>query len=422
VTTQADQSSGTFGARAGEGGQRARAAMHSARISLGRAFEAESANYFMLLGLTLFMVAFGLLMVLSSSYVASHADGSSFFAKFMTQGLYAIIGVPLMLVISRTPMRFWRRWAFVGLLGSCLLQALVVFTPLGYGINNNTNWLKIGPLPPFQPSELIKITLVLWLGTFLTRKEPRLAEFRRALVPALLISLVPLVLIMKGNDLGTTMIVGLVVIGALFFAGIPLWQLLLLMAAGGAGALVLAFSTRNRVDRIMAFLHPESADPNGAGYQVLQGQWGMANGGVFGVGLGNSQSKWNWLPASSTDFIFSVTAEELGLIGAVLVLLLFIALAFVLLRIIRAADTVFAKAVTGGVTVWIIGQAIINIAVVVGLFPALGVPLPLISSGGTALISTLVGLGIVLSFAREEGRAARAARRGAVNAAASVKR
>jgi cell division protein FtsW len=398
-------------------GARPGGAMHTARISLGRAFEAESANYFMLLGLTLFMVAFGLLMVLSSSYVASHADGSSFFAKFMNQGLYAIIGVPMMLVVSRIPARFWQKWAWLALLGACALQCLVVFTPLGYGINNNTNWLRLGPIL-FQPSELIKIALVLWLGMFLTRKQARMTQIGQALVPVILISLVPLFLIMKGNDLGTTMIVGLVLIGALFFAGIPLWQLLLVGAAGAAGALVLGFSTKNRVDRIQAFLHPEAADPNGSGYQVLQGQWGMANGGIFGVGLGNSESKWNWLPASSTDFIFSVTAEELGLVGAVLVLLLFVALAFVLLRIIRSANTVFARAVTGGVTVWIIGQAIINIAVVVGLFPALGVPLPLISSGGTALISTLAALGIVLSFAREESRAAR---RGGLSARASLK-
>ena len=403
MTTQADRSSAPRFAAGGRTG----GAMHSARISLGRAFEAESANYFLLLGLTLFMVAFGLLMVLSSSYVSSHADGSSFFAKFMNQGLYAIIGVPIMLVVSRIPQKFWQRTAWLAVLGASLLQALVVFTPLGYGINNNTNWLKIGPIL-FQPSELIKIALVLWLGMFLTRKEARLRKFGQALLPALLISIIPLFLIMKGNDLGTTMIVGLMLIGALFFAGVPLWQLLVTGIAAGGAAFVLAFSSANRTHRIMAFLHPEAADPNGDGYQVLQGQWGMANGGVFGVGLGNSQSKWNWLPASSTDFIFSITAEELGLIGAILVLLLFVALAFVLLRIIRSAKTVFARAVTGGVLVWIIGQAVINIAVVVGLFPVLGVPLPLISSGGTALISTLAALGIVLSFARDEGRVARA--------------
>lgn len=406
MSTEAGQSRAPqFGAA--DSGQRARAAMHSARISLGRAFEAESANYFLLLGLTLFMVAFGLLMVLSSSYVASHADGSSFLAKFLNQGLYAIIGVPIMLVVSRVPQKFWQRTAWLALLGASLLQLLVVFTPLGYGINNNTNWLKIGPIL-FQPSELIKIALVLWLGMFLTRKEAHLRKFGQALVPALLISIVPLFLIMKGNDLGTTMIIGLMLIGALFFAGVPLWQLLVTGIAAGGAAFVLAFSSTNRTHRIMAFLHPEAADPNGDGYQVLQGQWGMANGGVFGVGLGNSQSKWNWLPASSTDFIFSITAEELGLIGAVLVLLLFVALAFVLLRIIRSAKTVFARTVTGGVMVWIIGQAVINVAVVVGLFPVLGVPLPLISSGGTALISTLAALGIVLSFARDESRPTRA--------------
>ncbi|MFC4244806.1 putative lipid II flippase FtsW [Gryllotalpicola reticulitermitis] len=404
MTSQVDQ--GTARGSVADGAQRARDAMHSARISLGRAFEAESANYFMLLGLTLFMVVFGLLMVLSSSYVASHADGSSFFAKFFSQGSYALIGVPMMLFISRIPSSFWQRWAWAGLFGACALQMLVVFTPLGYGINNNTNWLKVGPIM-FQPSELIKISLVLWLGMFLTRKEARLRQFGQVMVPALIIAFVPLFLIMKGDDLGTTMILGLMLLGALFFAGIPLWQMLVLAVGAGAAAFVLAFASSNRTARIMAFLHPSAADPNGTGYQVLQSKWGMADGGIFGVGLGNSESKWSWLPASSTDFIFSVTAEELGLIGAVLVLLLFVALTFVLLRIIRAAPTMFARVVTGGVLIWIIGQAIINVAVVLGLFPVLGVPLPLISSGGTALISTLAALGIVLSFARDERRARR---------------
>ncbi|WP_022880638.1 putative lipid II flippase FtsW [Gryllotalpicola ginsengisoli] len=390
-----------------DGAERARAAMHSARISLGRAFEAESSNYFLLLGLTLFMVCFGLLMVLSSSYVHAHADGSSFLSNFLSQGSYALIGVPLMLFVSRIPQRFWERWAWIGLVATSALQLLVVFTPLGYGINNNVNWLRLGPVM-FQPSELIKIALVIWLGMFLAKKEARLKEFRFALLPALIVALVPLALVMKGEDLGTVMIMGLLIMGALFFAGIPVWQLLVVGAVAGAGAFALAFSSQNRVHRIMAFLHPDAADPNGTGYQVLQGKWGMANGGIFGVGLGNSQSKWNWLPASSTDFIFAITAEELGLIGAVLVLLLFVALAFVLMRIVRAAPTTFARVVTGGVLVWLIGQAMVNVAVVLGLFPVLGVPLPLISSGGTALISTLAALGIVLSFARQERSAARA--------------
>ncbi|MCL2794970.1 MAG: putative lipid II flippase FtsW [Microbacteriaceae bacterium] len=380
-----------------------RRAAHSARIMLGRAFVAESADYGVLLGLTLFIVVFGLLMVLSSSYVDAHSTGSGDLSKFATQAAYALVGIPLMLFVSRLPVRFWQRISLIALIGSCALQCLVVFTPLGEKINNNTNWLHLGPIV-FQPSELIKMALVVWLGTFFTRKKDKLRSFRETLLPALIVTVVPLALVVKGGDLGTTMVLGLMLLGVLFFVGVPLWQLGVVGVGAALAALTLAFSSRNRTDRILAFLHPTAADPNGTGYQILQAHWGMADGGVLGVGLGNSESKWNWLPASSTDFIYAITAEELGMIGAILVLVLFCALAVVLLRVIRTSPSVFVRAATGGIFAWIIGEAVINIAVVLGLFPVLGVPLPLFSSGGTSLISTLVALGIVLGFARKQER------------------
>ncbi|HEY0249129.1 MAG TPA: putative lipid II flippase FtsW [Gryllotalpicola sp.] len=400
MTTQADRPRAPH-VSVTDGAQRARAVMHSARIRMGRAFEAESANYLLLLGLTLFMVGFGLLMVLSSSYVSAHADGSSFFAKFFSQGSYAIIGVAFMMVISRVPRRFWQRISFLALLGSCALQALVVFTPLGVLQGGNRNWLALGPIV-FQPSELMKFALILWLGTFLQRKEARIRQFGQTMVPALLVSGVVIFLILKGHDLGTTLIVGMVLFAALFFASVPLWQLALLGALAVPGVLVLSMGDASRISRISAFLDPAQADANGTGYQPQQALWGMANGGVFGVGLGNSQSKWSWLPASSTDYIYAVIGEELGMVGAVLVLLLFVALAIAILRVVRTAPSMYARVVSGAMFVWIIGQALINIAVVVGLAPGMGVPLPLISSGGTALVSTLAAVGILLSFARDE--------------------
>lgn len=373
--------------------------MRLVRVALSRIGRTGSRDAGALLGLTLFLVAFGLLMVLSSSYASEAAAHANPFAKLIAQGSYAAIGVPLMLLISLVPAQIWQKYAWPALGAATFLQLLVAFTPLGHTVNNSTNWLKLGPVV-FQPSELIKLALVVWLGMFLTKKEHRLAEGRFALVPALVVCVVPLALIVKGGDLGTTMVLGLTVLGALFFAGIPAWQLAVTCAGGGLLSLALAFSSRSRVDRILAFLHPQASDPNGTGYQVLQGKWGMADGGVLGVGIGNSQSKWDWLPESSTDFIYAITGEELGLVGAVLVLLLFVALAVVMLRIIRTAPTVFARTVTGGVFAWITSQALINIAVVLGLFPVLGVPLPLFSSGGSSLIATLAALGIVLSFAR----------------------
>lgn len=373
----------------------------SARISLGKVFQTESSNYFLLLGVTGFMVIFGLVMVLSSSAVVSHVDDNNFFARFWSQGIYAMIGVPVMLLVSRIPARFWQHWAWVLLGATCFLQALVIFTPMGITINQNKNWLKLGPVT-FQPSEAIKIALVLWLGMFLLKKRDKIRQWRYSLLPAVLVSGVAIGLVMLGGDLGTTVIMAIMVLGALFFAGAPIRHLVVsaLLAAGIAVA--IALSRPSRVERILAYFHPHTSDPQSTGYQIQQGMFALANGGVFGVGLGNSRSKWSWLPASSTDFIFAITGEELGLIGAILVLALFVVLAISFSRILTAADDSFARVVTGTVLVWLLGQGLVNIAVVLGLLPVLGVPLPLISAEGTALISTLFAIGVVLSFARNK--------------------
>jgi cell division protein FtsW len=385
--------------------ERGTGTMAAARISLGRVFQAESSNYFLLLGITLFMVVFGLVMVLSSSAVVSHVDDNNFFARFWNQGIYATIGVPVMLLVSRIPARFWQRWAWFGLSIACFLQALVVFTPLGVLINQNRNWLKLGPVT-FQPSEAIKIALVLWLGMFLLKKRDKITQWRYSTLPVALVSGASIGLVMLGGDLGTTVIMAMMVLGALFFAGTPIRQLIAFALIAGSAAVVIALSRPSRVERILAFFHPHTADPMSDGYQIQQGMFALANGGIFGVGLGNSRSKWSWLPASSTDFIFAITGEELGLIGAILVLALFVMLAFAFCRIITAATDPFSRVVTGSVMVWILGQGLVNIAVVLGLLPVLGVPLPLISAGGTAMISTLAAIGVVLSFARTQGKPA----------------
>jgi len=362
-------------------------------------FQAESSNYFLLLGITLFMVVFGLVMVLSSSAVDSHVDDDNFFTKFLSQGMYALIGVPVMLILSRIPSQFWQRIAWPGLGIACVLQLLVVATPLGVEINLNKNWLRVGPVM-FQPSEAIKIALVLWLGMFLFKKRDKISQWRFGMFPAVLVSLVAIGLVMAGGDLGTVVIMVMMVIGALFFAGVPIRHLVVFALIAASAAVILTVTSESRLSRVLAFFHPHTTDPMSDGYQIQQGTFALANGGIFGVGLGNSRSKWSWLPASSTDFIFAITGEELGLIGAVLVLALFVMLAFAFCRIMTTTDDPFARVVTGAVMIWILGQAIVNIAVVLGLLPVLGVPLPLISAGGTAMISTLAAIGVVLSFAR----------------------
>ena len=368
---------------------------------MGRVFAGESANYFLLLGVTLFMVVFGLVMVLSSSAVDSHSNGDSFFARFLNQGLYALIGVPIMLLASRIPSSFWKRIAWPALMVAAALQLLVVATPLGSdnGTGYNQNWLKVGPVV-FQPSEAIKIAMILWMGMFIARKQDRLAQWKYGLLPVVLVMAIAIGLVLAGGDLGTTSIMVAIVLGALFFAGIPLRQLIVTGVIAVGAALLFAVTRANRLERILGFLHPSTTDPMSTGWQIEQSNFALAHGGFFGVGLGNSESKWNWLPAASTDFIFSIIGEELGLLGAIVVLLLFVLLAICFVRIMSATTDPFARVVTGSVMFWLVGQGLVNIGVVLGLLPVLGVPLPLISAGGTALISSLFAIGVVLSFTR----------------------
>ncbi|MGH1551071.1 putative lipid II flippase FtsW [Leifsonia poae] len=382
------------------------------RIGLGRSMTSESANYFLLLGVTLFMVVFGLVMVLSSSAVESHNDSDNFFARFWSQGVFALVGLPLMLLVSRIPRAFWRKTIWFFLAAACFLQVLVLLTPLGMEIGGNRNWIKIGSFTA-QPSEAIKLALVVWLGIVLARKRDMLHHWKHVAIPVVPVAGGATALVTLGGDLGTTMIMAALILGALYFAGVRLRFLATGLVFVAIVAVCVALSSASRIGRISAFFGGTSVANPDVDWQIKNGFYALASGGVFGVGLGNSHSKWSWLPAADTDFIFAIIGEELGLIGAVVVLLLFVLLAIVFLRIIHASTDPFARVTTAAIMVWLIGQAFVNIAVVLGVIPVLGVPLPLISAGGTAMISSMLAIGIVLSFARESHRDSIADRTGA---------
>ncbi|WP_327013530.1 putative lipid II flippase FtsW [Cryobacterium sp. GrIS_2_6] len=373
------------------------------RIHLGRVFKAESTSYFLLLGTTLFLVAFGLVMVLSSSSVDSYLENAGFFGTVLRQGGFAAVGVPLMLFVSRMPIKFWQRVAWPTLIIACLLQCLVVFTPLGITVAGNTNWLSLGGVQ-FQPSEAIKLALVIWLGLILSQKQDLLDDWRHVYIPVFGVGGGSIMLVLIGGDLGTVIIMAGILFGALFFAGVRLRMLAFPLLIGTVAGVLVAVSSSNRMTRILSFLNTGCDDHTGtisaACWQPLHGTWALANGAIFGVGLGNSKAKWSWLPAADNDYIFAIIGEELGLIGAIVVLGMFVLLAFAFLRIMRSSTSVQARVSTAAVMVWAIGQALVNIGVVLGVFPVLGVPLPLVSAGGTALLSTLIAIGIVLSFAR----------------------
>ena len=376
-------------------------------VPVRRIFAAARTDYFLLLGVTLFLVIFGLVMVLSSSTIESFSDDEGFFGRFARQGLFAVVGIPLMLIASRMPPVFWKRWAPQFLLLGGGLQLLVFVPGIGFGYGGNNNWIRIGESFSAQPSEFVKVALIVWIASVMAVRQDSLDEWRRVALPIVPIAGVAIGLVMIGRDLGTASVMVMIVLGCLYFAGVRIKHLFVGLL--GVGVLALFFSTvgSSRSSRIASWLSG-CADPSVAEcWQPLHAMWALAAGGLFGKGLGNSVAKWNWLPEASSDYIFAIIGEELGLIGAVVVLALFVVLAISFVRILRASRDAFARVVTGGVMVWVIGQAFVNIAVVLGVLPVLGVPLPLISAGGSALIANLLGIGVVLSFARTNSAAPR---------------
>ncbi|MDQ0423750.1 MULTISPECIES: putative lipid II flippase FtsW [Cellulomonas] len=362
-------------------------------------------SYYVLLGATLLLVAIGLVMVLSSSSVESLAAGKSPYAVFFSQAQYALMGLPVLLVLSRVPVRLMRAAAWP-LLGFAVVFQLLVFTPLGCGAGGNRNWVCV---PGFtaQPSEAVKLALVVWLAAVLSRKLRLLHEWQHALVPAVPVAGVAIGVVLLGHDLGTAMVMVLLVAGAMFVAGVPLRIFAVAGAVAAAGVAALAIGSENRMARIMSWLSAD-CDVQNECYQTLHAGYGLATGGWSGVGLGQSAEKWSYLPAAHNDFIFAILGEELGMVGTLLVLALFALLAFAMVRIMRRHPDPFVKIATAAAFAWIVGQALVNIAVVIGLAPVIGVPLPLVSAGGSALIMTMAALGMLLSFARSEPGAAEA--------------
>ncbi|GAA4733006.1 putative lipid II flippase FtsW [Isoptericola chiayiensis] len=378
-------------------------------------------SYYLLVGATALLLIIGLVMVLSSSTVTSIAAGESPYAEGLKQARFALIGLPLMLVAARLPVRWYKRLAWPALVVAIALQSLTLVPALGRAAGSNVGWIHVGGVT-VQPAEIAKLALALWLGAVLGRKQHLLGSVGHALVPAVPGALVVFGLVMAGNDLGTAMIVAGLVAGAMWVAGAPA-RLLLPLGAAGAAAVVLyaVVDNSNRMSRILA-TYGGCTDPGGECYQSLHGLYGLGTGGLFGVGLGASREKWRYLPEAHNDFIFAILGEELGLLGTLSVLALFVALGVAMARVVRRHPDPFVKITTAAVACWIVGQAFLNIGVVVGVFPVIGVPLPLVSAGGSALVATMVALGMVISFARSEPGAAEAlaARDGVVRRSMAV--
>lgn len=366
------------------------------------------ANDVVLLAIVGVLTVVGLVMVLSASSVQSQREVGSTWSYFARQLLWVGIGVVTLLAMARLDYRRWRRLSVPFLAVCTVLLVLVLVPGLGVRVNGARSWFDLGPMR-MQPSELTKLAVLLFCASLLARRSHRLDEWRLTLLPVCVVAGGIAFLIMLQPDLGTTIVLGSITFAVLFVAGVPLLRLGGVGAAATAGALVLALGKTYRRNRILAFLDP-SKDPLNTGYQLNQSFMGVASGGWTGVGLGESRAKWGFLPNAHTDFIFAIICEELGLLGAVTVVALFLAFAVFGTRTALAAPDRFGTLVAAGITAWILTQAFVNVGGVVGLLPITGLTLPFISFGGTSLVITMAATGILVNVARQ-GRAPKAASR-----------
>ena len=357
----------------------------------------------------------GLLMVLSSSSVQALRESGSSWMYFQRQAMWLSLGAVALLVGLRTPLRLWRRLAAPLLVISFVLLVVVLVPGLGVRVNGSTRWIDFGPLR-VQPSELAKVALLLFGADLLARRASRIEDPRAGMVPMCMVLGGLTLLVMLQPDMGTTIVLVLIGASLLLLSGVPVRRLAPLAVFGVVVGGILAISEPYRRARVVSFFDPW-ADASNTGYQVVQSLVGMGSGQLTGVGLGASRAKWGFLPNAHTDFIFAIIGEELGLLGSLSIIGLFVFLAALGARVAIHAEDRFGALVAGGATAWVAGQALVNMGAVVGLVPVTGVPLPFVSAGGSALVANLFAAGLLLRVAtrpqsgsrkRSAGRAAEA--------------
>lgn len=374
-----------------------------------RAWDRPLTAYYLVLGGSLLITVLGLVMVYSASQIKALQSGLAPAYFFRKQLLAAAIGGGLMLLATRLPVKAHRALAYPLLAGSVFLMCLVQVPGIGVAVNGNQNWISLGGPFQLQPSEFGKLALVLWGADLLARKQERnlLTQWKHLLVPLIPAAFLLLGLIMLGGDMGTAIILTAILFGLLWLAGAPTRLFVGVLAAAGAIGALLIKTSANRMARL-ACIGATDPGPGDQCWQAVHGIYALASGGFFGSGLGASMEKWGELPEPHTDFIFAITGEELGLAGTLSVLALFAALGYAGIRVAGRTEDPFVRYAAGGVTTWITAQAVVNIGAVLGLLPIAGVPLPLFSYGGSALLPTMFAVGLLIAFARDEP-AARAA-------------
>lgn len=364
------------------------------------------------------LAGFGLLMAASTTIsAAQHDTGGALWSQLIKQCVFVVIGLVLFWLAARATPRHIRMLAYPLVIVAIALLVACQIPGIGVEINGARRWVALGPLQ-IQPSEIGKVALLLWGADLLARKQAlgTLTRTRHVFVPLLPGAALFILLVMLGSDLGTTLCYLMVLVGLLWSVGVPLrWFAALVSGLVGFVA-VIAVAAPWRFARLTTFIDP-FAVKDGDGFHTVESLYALASGGIFGQGLGQGTSKYGWVPNASTDYVFSIIGEELGLLGCVVVLVLFGLFTYAGIRVSRRSVDPFVRIAAAGATVWIAGQAVINIGYVTGMLPSTGIPLPFISVGGTSLIMACMVLGFLVAFARHEPAAVAAARGAAAGSA-----
>src|SRR3989338_7119614 len=353
-----------------------------------------------ILAITLILLIFGLVVLSSAGIVEGQKKFGSAYYYLNHQLLYGVLpGLLLMFLLAKIDYKLWKKLSLIVLVGALFLMVLVFMPKFGYGLKGATRWLNIGGIS-FQPSELLKLSLIIYLAAWFGNRDQRIRNWAYGMAPFFIVlSFIGLLLAFQ-PDIGTLIIATLISLALYFFAGSDIKHLFII------GLLILVvlsaviFVEPYRLNRIKTFLDT-SLDPRGISYQLNQSLITIGSGGLFGNGFGKSTQKFGFLPEVTNDSIFAIVVEEMGFVGAVFIIGLFVIFSLLMIRVANNTSDKFGKLMVMGMVVWITGQAFINIAAVTGLAPLTGIPLPFISYGGTAMVVMLAGLGIVLNVARK---------------------
>ena len=359
------------------------------------------ASFYLVLVPAVLLLALGMMMVLSASSVYGFVQFGDAYYFVKRQVVFLALGGLAAAILARRSPQHLKALGWVLVVAAVGLQ-LLTFTPLGFTKNGNTNWVQFGTsFFRVQPSELAKMAIVVWGADIFARKNKLLSDPRHLLVPFVPVSAILIGLVVMQADLGTGMIMGALVLAVLWYVGAS-WKLLAGIVGGVAVTLgLLVVTSTYRMNRILGFFN-QDFDPLGVNHQPIRAIFALASGGWWGLGLGASRQKWGGLVESHTDYVLAVIGEELGLVGTLLVLVLFLILGYAGFRIAMRSDIRFCRYTAAGITSWFMIQALVNIAVVLRMVPVLGVPLPLVSYGGSSLLVNLMGLGVLLACARQE--------------------